>query len=280
MSKLEANMTDTVKLNLGDVQKTLFLPLWGRAMETRKSKPMLVDEVAASIIDRVDFDFSHMAGKIDDLTRIAWIKRSLICDQVVRQFLSSYPEGTIVNVGCGLDTTYERTDNGQLTWYDLDLPDVIELRKLFIKENDRRKFISASFLESEWLQDIEVHGNVLFIAVGLLYYFEEYEVKAFLLRLLDAYPGCQFLCDVCSPLGMRVANKKVIESSGLDERSYLKWGLQDKQDILAWDARINLVATYYYFRTLRIGLRNILMGALSDALGIQYMLHLRLGANK
>lgn len=33
------------------------------------------------------------------------------------------------NLGCGLDTTFERVDNGLLQWYDLDLPDAVELRK-------------------------------------------------------------------------------------------------------------------------------------------------------
>ena len=86
------------------------------------------------------------------------------------------------------------------------------------------------------------------------------------------------LFDVSSPIGVKIANKKVIESSGLDERSYLTWGLKNKKDMLAWDPRIKIIGTHYYFRTLRIGLRNVLMGMLSDLLGIQYMVHLRLGS--
>ena len=97
------------------------------------------------------------------------------------------------------------------------------------------------------------------------------------MRLLDAFPGSELVFDVSSPIGVSVANKKVVESSGLDERSHLVWGVENKQDILDWDARIRLLGTYYYFRTLRIGLRNFLMGTLSDLLGIQYILHLGLG---
>jgi len=54
--------------------------------------------------------------------------------------------------------------------------------------------------------------------------------------------------------------------------------LENKKVIPAWDSRIKIIRSYYYFQTLRIGLRNILMGMLSDYLGIQYMLHLKLGA--
>ncbi len=270
-------MATQIHVELGNVQKTLFLPLWGRAMETRKSNPMLKDEAAVRIIDQVDFDFAPLARNLDELTQIAWIKRSLICDQVIQRFLAVYPSGTIVNIGCGLDTTFERVDNGTLQWYDLDLPDVIELRRNFIEESRRRKFIAASFLDGGWLENIQCVGNVLFIAAGVFYYFEGRQIREFTLRLLNTFPGSELLFDASSPMGVRVANKKVVESAGLDERSHLKWGLEDKREILAWDPSIKILDTYYYFRTLRLGVRNTLMGVLSDSLGIQYMLHLQLG---
>jgi O-methyltransferase involved in polyketide biosynthesis len=273
-------MTQQVKINLGDVQKTLFLPLWGRAEESKKQKPMLVDETALKIIEQVDFDFSQITRNIDELSQIAWIKRSLFCDRVVKGFLMRHPQGTIINIGCGLDTTFERIDNGKLKWYDLDLPDVIALRKKFVKENERRKFIASSFLEKDWLVNIEVIENVLFIAAGVFYFFEEQEIQNFIVRLIETYPGSEIIFDVSSPLGVRIANKKVVESSGLDEKSHLVWGLENKKEILAWDTRIKIIGTYYYFRTLRIGIRNLLMGTLSDFLGIQYMLHLRLGSSE
>lgn len=266
-------------IELGDVQKTLLMPLWGRAMETQQRNPRLVDESAVEILARVEFDFSMLAQNIDTLTRIAWIQRSLVCDRVVAAFLARHPAGTVVNVGCGLDTTFERTDNGRMRWYDLDLPDVIALRRKFIRESARRTFLEASLLEAGWLQRIEVREGVLFIAAGVLYYFSEQDVRAFILRLLEAFPGSELLCDVSSPLGVRVANKKVVESAGLDERSHLVWGLVDRRELLSWDARLRLLATYYYFRRPgRIGVRNRLLGTLSDLLRIQYMLHLQLGA--
>ena len=138
---------------------------------------------------------------------------------------------------------------------------------------------SASFLEKQWLEDIEVSGNVLFISAGVFYYFDEETIKEFIIRLIDAYPNSEILFDVSSPLGVKIANKKVVESSGLDEKSHLVWGLEKKEDILSWDKRIRIIATYYYYRTQVIGFRNKLMGKFSDFLGIQYMIHLGLGSD-
>ena len=67
-------MSEKQKPDLGNVQKTLFLPLWGRAVESKKDKPWLVDETPVRIIDQVDYDFSKLATNMDDLTKIAWMK--------------------------------------------------------------------------------------------------------------------------------------------------------------------------------------------------------------
>lgn len=115
------------------------------------------------------------------------------------------------------------------------------------------------------------------LAAGVLYYFEEPEIKAFLLRLVERFPGSEILFDVCSPTGVRVANKKVIENAGMDEKSYLQWWLKNPQEMLAWHPGIQLIKTYHYFQSFDMSIRNILLGRLSDFLGIQYMLHLKLG---
>jgi O-methyltransferase involved in polyketide biosynthesis len=270
-------MSEKVVVDLGNVQKTLFLPLWGRAYETKKTNPLLVDKTAVEIIEKVDFDFSTITRNISELSQIAWIMRSICVDGVIARLLEKYPKATIVNIGCGLDTTFDRMDNGHLFWYDLDLPDVIELRRRFIKESDRRKTISASFLEEGWLKEITVGDCLLLIAAGVFYYFVEEEIKGFLKRLADEFAGGEMLFDVCSPLGVKTANKMVVKRAGLDEKSFLKWGLKHTKDILTWDKRFKLLRTIYYFGDNRITLKLRLLGFVSDLLKIQYMIHLRLG---
>jgi O-methyltransferase involved in polyketide biosynthesis len=254
----------------------MLLPLWGRAVESKKDKPLLVDKTALQIIEAVDYDFSTLTDNISDLTQAAWIMRSLCIDETVRVFLKKYPRGTIVNIGCGLDTTFDRIDNGTVLWYDLDLPDVISLRRQFIKETERRKFISASFLDKSWLNEICVSENVLFIAAGVFYYFEESEVKEFLVLLADRFPGSEIIFDASSPYGIKTANRMVIKRSGLDEKSFLKWGLKNAEALAAWDKRFRVLSTHYYFgeKGRNLGLRLRLFGWISDRLKVQYMVHL------
>lgn len=271
-------MTEKIHIDLGEVQKTLLLPLWGRAVESQKPHPLLVDHTAREIIEKLDFDFAPLAAGLSPLTQAAWIMRSNCTDETVRDFLAKYPSGTVVNIGCGLDTTFERVDNGKLRWYDLDLPDTIRLRRQLIQETPRRTFVASSFLEPAWLDQIEVRGNALFVAAGVFYYFNEEEIKGFLTRLADRFPGSQALFDVSSPYGVKVANKLVIRRSGLDERSFLTWGLESPAALAAWDPRIHILQELYYFgaraRSLPFNIR--LIGRFSDTKKVQYMLHIEL----
>jgi O-methyltransferase involved in polyketide biosynthesis len=57
---------------LGSVQRTLLLPLWGRAVETKKNHPLLVDPTAARIIESIDYDFSTIATNISVVSQLAW----------------------------------------------------------------------------------------------------------------------------------------------------------------------------------------------------------------
>ncbi|MCL4393341.1 MAG: class I SAM-dependent methyltransferase [Chloroflexi bacterium] len=192
-----------------------------------------------------------MAQNLSEISQLAWIIRSLTMDKIIRAFLAAHPTSAVVNIGCGLDTTFDRVDNGRARWYDLDLPDVIQLRSQLIPERERRKFIACSFLDESWIKELPTKTPVFFMATGVLYYFEECQSKEFFCRLADSFPGSELVFDASSPMGVRTANKMVIKSSGLDERSYLKWGLKDAESLTAWDSRIHVLKQYPYIAHLR-----------------------------
>lgn len=266
-----------IPLQLQNVQKTLLLPLWGRAVETQKKKPALLDTTAAEIIKKIDYDFSTIAINTSTISQLGWIARSLHIDRTINRFIHEYPRATIVNIGCGLDTTFERIDNGKIYWYDLDLPPVISLRREFIHENERRKFLACSFLDGTWLRQLNIVDNIMFIAAGVFYYFEENEIKIFFINLADLFPESEIVFDACSPLGVKVANKKVIQNSGMDEKAVLTWGFESARKIRQWDSRIILVDEYRIFRNVRknLNFKNKIGTLISDSLNIMFMVHLR-----
>jgi O-methyltransferase involved in polyketide biosynthesis len=266
-----------IKVELGDIQKTLFMPVWARAVETQKNKPILIDKTAVTIIDSVDFDFSSMSQNVPEISQIAWIARCKRFDLIVKDFIERHPNGTVINIGCGLDTSYERINYSSIIWYDLDLPDVIDLKKKFLNESDNRKYIPSSFLDTKWFDDIIIKDKVLFISTGVFVYFEETAIKEFIIKVADKFDDSEIFFDVTSPKGLEIANQ-VIQKSGLDSRSFFKWGLTDKSIITSWDNRIRLLDTFYTFRIdgLELSAENEQIAKISDSLDIQYMVHLKI----
>jgi len=272
-------MPEKLVIPLGEVQKTLFLPLWGRAVETRKDRPLLSDPTAVRIMESVEFDFPTLARNMKSITRHAWIARSILIDRCVSAFLGVHPDGTVVNIGCGMDTTFDRVDNGRVRWFDLDLPDVIALRKEFIAGTSRRTSIASSFLEDGWFPQVEAQGKMLFVAAGVFYYYEEKEIRAFMLRLAGRFPGSAIVFDAASPRGVEASNRLVLRAGGLGDRSPLKWGLKSGKVLASWDPRIRVIAEHFYFREAGLCLTpgERLTGMLSDALRIQWLVHCGLG---
>ena len=239
---------------------------------------MLVDNTAVNIIESIDYDFSKFAQELSSISQLGWVVRSLLTDKIIKQFITSHPKATIVNIGCGLDTTFERVNNGLIRWYDLDLPDTIELRKKFLKENERRRFISSSFLDSYWLNNLSIDDNVLFVSAGVFYYFEEEQIKSFLKRIVQMFPGSEIIFDAASPFGVKMANKMVLKKGGMDERSFLKWGIKNAKDLESWDERIIVLSAKPFFKNIqtRVKLKSRIQLFFSDMTKIQYLIHLKI----
>ncbi|MEL6716449.1 MAG: class I SAM-dependent methyltransferase, partial [Planctomycetota bacterium] len=135
-----------VPVVLGPTQETLLIPLLGRAEETRRNG-LIDDPIAVRIVDRLDYDFSKWDGAPS--LRGATI-RTRIYDAQVQRFLDAHPEGTVVEIGAGLNTRFERLDNGRAHWVELDLPDTMALRRQFFQDHERRTMVAASVLDTDW----------------------------------------------------------------------------------------------------------------------------------
>ena len=178
-------MADKAEAELGDVQMTLFVPLAARARETRRKRPALRDPKAVEMIESIDFDESLYGRGWGGFVTVL---RTLIFDWWVREFLAVHPEGTVVELGAGLNTRFERTGNGTSHWVELDLPDTIGLRRRFFADTLRRRMVAGSVLAEDWMDLVAAEpGPYLFISEGVLVYLPEAEVTQMLSRLVERF---------------------------------------------------------------------------------------------
>jgi O-methyltransferase involved in polyketide biosynthesis len=189
-----AGMADLVKVELGAVQETLFIPLAARARETRRRRPVLRDPKAAEILASVDFDTrKYGRGWGGSVT----VLRTAIFDCWVSGFLAEHPGGTVVELGTGLTTRFDRVGNDQAHWIDLDLPDTIELRRRFFADSDRRRMVAASVLDQDWLPAVrECPKPYFFAAEGVLAYLDQ--AAQVIARIAGGFPGALIALDTYS----------------------------------------------------------------------------------
>jgi O-methyltransferase involved in polyketide biosynthesis len=183
------------RVELGQVQETLFIPLVGRVEEGKRRRPLLRDPKAAEILESVGFDWSRYSRTGGWTT----VLRSATFDMWVKRFLAEHPGGSVIELGTGLNTRFERVDNGTVHWIDLDLPDTIALRRRFFADTDRRRMVAASLTDDSWRDTVrELPGPYFFLADGVLPYLTEADVTRTLASLAEQFPGALIAFDTYS----------------------------------------------------------------------------------
>ncbi|MGE5376606.1 MAG: class I SAM-dependent methyltransferase, partial [Bacteroidota bacterium] len=138
-------------------------------------------------------------------------------------------------------------DNGQVEWYDLDLPEVIEQRRQWIGgEKDRYHLLGCSVLDDTWLDAVsgDCERPFLFLAEGVFMYFKEAQVKWLVPTLRDHFPGAQLVFDAYSPIHVLRSN---IQTARFGLRTY--WGIWHGKELETWGNGIRLLDEWGYFDT-------------------------------
>jgi O-methyltransferase involved in polyketide biosynthesis len=225
-------MANGEQAELGIVQQTLFFPLLARARETERRRPLLRDEKAVELVQRIDFD----AGTFNQsIMTFLMVLRTMILDWWVRQFLAVNPGGTVVELGTGLNTRFERTDNGSVHWIDLDLPDTIALRRKFFTGSERQQMVAASLLDEDWLTTVkQLPGPYFFVADGVLPYLPEDEVSAVLARIAARFPDSLLAFDAY-PRSVLEMEHKMAAKRGI---ARWQWSCEDPRTLERYGLRL------------------------------------------
>lgn len=194
--------------NLSTVEDTLFVPMLGRIYASEKFPKILHDEKALSLKPMLPANLKGQDTQTQ-YTLLASAVRSSNMDRYIQDFMKRHPDGIIAQLGCGLETTFYRNDNGKTVWYEIDLQDVIEYRKTLLPESERDRYFAGSAFETGWIEEIRKSfpdAPVLATASGLFYYFEENTVLK-LFQDLQAFGNIEVVFDTVNKSGMKRMSK-------------------------------------------------------------------------
>jgi O-methyltransferase involved in polyketide biosynthesis len=243
------SMTVKEKILLSEAQETLLIPLYSKAVESRRPDPILVDDKAQEILASVEYDFTRL--NIPRKTEVMVCMRAKKMDDITREFLSGHPKSVVLHLGCGLDSRYLRVDPREAEWYDLDMPEAIELRRKFYRETDTYHMIPSSVTDLNWIELIAPRDRpVLVVAEGLFMYLKENDVKALVLILKDTFPECELSFDAFSVLTARSAGQHPsLRKTG----AAIHWGIDDAREIERWADGIRLREEWFFSQSEDLG---------------------------
>jgi len=243
-------MSETSHQELSGVSESLLVTLYLRAMETQRPDALIKDEKAVALVKQMSddgrYDFSRIRLlHLSEANKLVIILRNREFDRYARDFLARHPDAVVVHIGCGLDSRFERVDNGQVEWYDLDLPHVIELRRNLISgEAERYHLLGCSVLEDTWLDMVSAHRQrpFLFLAEGVLMHLKEAQVKSLVRMLHSHFPGAELVFDSYSPIHVLVSN---LQTARFGFRTH--WGIWHGQEVERWGNGIRLLDEWGFF---------------------------------
>ena len=189
------------------VQETLVIPLFGRLICSERFPELFSDPEARRICDSLDYDFAEKRKKMESpaglfgALEVAQRQYDLRCE--VEDYLMNHPKAAVVNLGCGLDDTFSKVDNGQCQGYNIDLPDVIRVRDELLSAGDREKNVACDLNDFAWMDNIDAADGAVFFAAGVFYYFKTEDVRRLFAAMAERFPGAVLAFDSCNERGAK-----------------------------------------------------------------------------
>jgi len=222
------------KILLSEEKETLFITLRAKALDSRLAHSILHDDKADEIHKSIDYDFNKYGKNNDNLM----VVRARQYDEWIKEYLEANQYASVVYIGCGLDTRIDRIKPpASVNWFDLDFPEVIDVRKHFYSDKAGYRMIESSAKEESWFNQIPDNCPVLVIAEGVLVYFTYDEVKVLFQRILDHFTHGEIIFDTINTFARDYGKEELKARTGAE----YKWAVDDDAEIRAISPRLQKI---------------------------------------
>lgn len=237
------NNKNIISNNIGE---TSLITLYFKSIETKKDNPIIVDKTACKLVENIKYDFSKFDKAI--LSTVGTALRANYFDKKVINYIQQKENPIVILIGCGLDSRVERIGeiSKKATFYQLDIPEVMEIREKLIPKGNNEINIHTSMLENEWIEKIKSghpKGNFIFIIEGVLMYFKEEDVKKVITNLANNFNNGEILFDMPTIWSQKKSHK----------HDAIKWvqarflyGMDDDKEMEKWSKKLKYVSTKLY----------------------------------
>lgn len=242
------------RIEKNTVQETLIIPLFGRLVCSEHFPELFSDPAAKRICESLDYDFADKRKKMESAAglfgalEVAQRQYDLRCE--VEMYLKDHPKAAVVNLGCGLDDTFSRVDNGECRGYNIDFPDVIKVRNELLPAGERETNLASDLNDFSWMDGIDASDGAIFFAAGVFYYFRTDDVRKLFDAMAERFPGGVLAFDSCNERGAKLMRKTWLKEAGITDVSAF-FSLEDEAEVRSWSRRFASVTARSYMRGYR-----------------------------
>ncbi len=237
------------KIEKNTVQETLIIPLYSRKLCSELYPDIYCDKTAVELINQIDYDFSQAEKSSNSLMQrfgaleVAARQSDLAVE--VRDYLKKHPNAAVVNLGCGLDSTGKNCDNGSCKIYNLDFPDVINVRNELLPVGEREENIPCNLNNTQWFDKIDASNGAIFFASGVFYYFLNEEVRALVKNMANAFPGSVLVFDGANRTAVKMIAKTWLKTAKIKDVGAYFAVSNAKDELSHWGENIEVSSRGY-----------------------------------
>jgi len=249
-----------MKTSLNTVSETALITLKSRAVETIKEPPLIRDPHSLELITKFQslelspLQQKHLERK-PPVTLSSYIAlRARKYDAIARTFLKDHPKGLVISLGAGFDTRFWRISANSDHYVEVDLPEVVAVKRELMGKMLKYELIGCSVLEDTWREHIAAkqREDILLLAEGLLMYLPEEEVIQLFQKLASDFNHSQMVFEVVNRKYTRGFRKKMVESkmkrrSGTEAGTSYNYGIAQGKDIEAYANNLKVLEEWSYF---------------------------------
>lgn len=239
---------EKIKIEKGTVQETLLIPLYGRKYAMDRYPDLFMDHDCQVLFDKIDFTVpDNMKGMLGNIGCIMGATRQYDMASACRAYLKAHPNACVVNLGCGLDTTFRQVDNGKAKGYNLDFPDTITIRNELLGTREREFNIACDLNDISWFDQIDFRpeDGIVFFASGVFYYFKMTDVEKLFAAMAEHFPGGKLVFDATKKKGLKSMLKTWLKGFEMKDIN-VYFSVDDVHTLKEWSGHISSAVSNPY----------------------------------
>jgi methyltransferase (TIGR00027 family) len=246
-------------MRLTNVSKTAIVSLRSHVLESRKNKPLINDPMAEYCLDKLFHLATQKEKELLFTRKLSAALTSYLAirarkyDAIINDFISANKSGIVVNLGCGFDTRYWRINNKKCEYIELDLPELVEIKKEILRSHLDYEIVGCSVLDKSWIDRLTSRGNRNFILVaeGLFMYLPKADVINLFKTFSDRFYRSRIVLEVVTEKYTRGIWKKIVimkikRNLGFDAGSSYNFGIRNAAELELYGNGIKVIDEWSY----------------------------------